>query len=121
MTTAEQRRRLGANGERIAERELVAAGMVVLDRNWRCRDGEIDLVLRDGDDLVICEVKTRRGLRCGSPHEALTATKLSRLKRLGERWIAEHLLHPPGFRIDLVAIVDPGTGGVSVDHVRGIC
>ena len=60
-TTAAQRQALGGYGERVAERHLVGLGLVVLDRNWRCEDGEIDLVLRDGTVLVVCEVKTRRG------------------------------------------------------------
>ena len=63
---------LGEYGERLAARHLVEQGMVVLDRNWRCDEGEIDLVLREGDVLVICEVKTRASLACGSPHEAVT-------------------------------------------------
>jgi putative endonuclease len=93
---------------------------VLLDRNWRCSEGEIDLVLRDGSDLVICEVKTRRGLICGSPHEAITPIKLSRLRRLGQRWADDHGLRPPGIRIDLVAVLRPKTGPAEVDHVRGL-
>ena len=64
---------LGRYGEVLAARHLVERGMVVLDRNWRCPLGEIDLVLRDGDTLVVCEVKTRTSHDYGSPHEAVTA------------------------------------------------
>ena len=64
---------LGAHGEALAARHLVQRGMVVLDRNWRCPDGEIDLVLRDGPVLVVCEVKTRRSTAYGTPLEAVTA------------------------------------------------
>ena len=85
--------------------------MVLLDRNWRCPAGEIDLVLRDGDDLVVCEVKTRSGLSFGTPHEAVDATKLARLQELAVRWLAEHEIpHPPGIRIDLVAVLRPRQG-----------
>jgi putative endonuclease len=52
---------LGRHGEEVAARHLAAAGLVILDRNWRCAAGEIDIVAADGDALVICEVKTRRG------------------------------------------------------------
>ena len=81
---------LGGYGERLAARHLVEQGLIVLDRNWRCTAGEIDLVLRDGDVLVVCEVKTRTSSVCGSPHEAVTPAKLDRLKRLGLLWAEAH-------------------------------
>ena len=65
-------RAVGSYGERAAARRLLAEGMVLLDRNWRCESGEIDLVLRDGHVLVVCEVKTRSSTRAGLPHEAVT-------------------------------------------------
>ncbi len=112
---------LGAYGESLAARHLVAQGMVLLDRNWRCEAGEIDLVLRDGDDLVVCEVKTRSGVAFGTPHEAVDATKLARLQELAVRWLAEHEIPcPPGIRIDLVAVLRPRRGPSVVDHVRGV-
>lgn len=120
VATAAQRMELGAYGEDVAARHLVDQGMVILDRNWRCREGELDLVLRDGDDLVACEVKTRRGLWCGSPQEAVTRAKLDRLRRLALRWADERGLRPPGIRIDVVAILRPVKGPAVVDHVRGL-
>lgn len=111
---------LGDYGERLAARQLVEKGLVVLDRNWRCDDGEIDLVLRDGDVLVICEVKTRRSLACGSPHEAVTAEKLERLQRLAARWAEAHDVRPPETRIDLVAVHRPRRGASVVEHVAGL-
>ncbi|MFC4786725.1 YraN family protein [Nocardioides sp. MAHUQ-72] len=119
-TTAQSRRALGDHGERVAERHLCAQGMVVLDRNWRCDEGEIDLVLRDGRVLVVCEVKTRRGVGCGTPHEAVTTEKLDRLRRLAERWVTAHDLRPPDVRIDLVAVLLPPRGACRLDHVRGL-
>ena len=83
-----RRQALGAYGERLAARLLVEQGLVVLDRNWRCPAGEIDLVLRDGDVLVVCEVKTRTSSVCGTPHEAITPVKLARLRRLAAAWVA---------------------------------
>ncbi len=67
---------LGRYGETLAERHLTGLGMVLLDRNWRCPDGEADLVLRDGSTLVVCEVKTRSNHDHGSPHEAVTPAKV---------------------------------------------
>ena len=111
---------LGEYGERLAARHLVEQGMVVLDRNWRCDEGEIDLVLRDGDVLVICEVKTRTSLACGSPHEAVTTEKIERLKRLAARWAEAHDVRPPETRIDLVAVHRPRRGPSVVEHVAGL-
>jgi len=118
--TAQQRESLGAYGESVAARHLVDQGMVVLDRNWRCDVGEIDLVLRDGYVLVVCEVKTRRGDAFGSPHEAVTATKAARLQLLAARWMEARGVRPAEVRLDIVAVVQPGVGAARVDHVRGI-
>lgn len=111
---------LGAYGEALAARQLVADGMVLLDRNWRCEAGEIDLVLRDGDVLVVCEVKTRSSLACGSPHEAVTVRKVDRMRRLALRWVEDHGVSPADVRLDYVAVVRPRRGPSVVDHVRGI-
>lgn len=119
-TTAAQRQALGAFGERLAEQHLVAAGMVVLDRNWRCPVGEIDLVLRDGDVLVVCEVKTRRSVDHGTPHEAVDDTKLDRLRRLGTAWQCAHDVAAPDVRVDLVAVLRPRRGPSIVEHVQGV-
>jgi putative endonuclease len=119
-TTAAARAALGQYGEEVAARHLLDQGMILLDRNWRCDEGELDLVLRDGDVLVVCEVKTRSGPVGGSPHEAIGTAKLDRLRRLAERWAVEHGLRPPGTRIDLVAVVRPARGAASLDHVRGL-
>ncbi len=74
---------LGKYGEDLAARRLVDAGFSLLDRNWRCRDGEIDIVARDGDVLVVCEVKTRRDVGFGTPLEAVTPAKAGRKRREG--------------------------------------
>jgi len=111
---------LGAFGEAYAARHLAARGMVVLDRNWRCSAGEIDLVLRDGRVLVVCEVKTRSSEAFGSPLEGVTERKAARLRRLAARWLAEHDLRPPHVRIDLVGVLMPAGGSPVVEHVRGV-
>ena len=119
--TAAARRALGAYGESLAARHLVeVAGMVLLDRNWRCTAGEIDLVLRDGAVLVVCEVKTRSSVACGTPHEAVGPAKLDRLRRLAVRWMTDRGVRVPDVRVDLVAVLQPRRGPAVVEHVRGI-
>lgn len=113
---------LGRYGEDVAVRTLTAAGMRILARNWRAgRAGEIDVVARDGDVLVLCEVKTRRPGPFGHPSAAITASKAERIRRLAELWLAEHDGPPPGgVRIDLVGVVLPPRGAARVEHVRGL-
>ena len=111
---------LGAYGERVAETHVRQHGFVVLDRNWCCDQGEIDLVLRDGAVLVVCEVKTRTNFDHGSPHEAITDVKLRRLQRLGRQWSETHHVSPPEIRVDLVAVLRPAKGAALVEHVKGI-
>jgi putative endonuclease len=111
---------LGRYGERVAARYLVERGMVVLDRNWRCSAGELDLVLRHGDVLVVCEVKTRASEVCGSPHEAVTPEKLDRLRRLALLWAEAHDVRPAETRVDLVAVRRPQRGPAIVEHVPGL-
>ena len=119
--TQQQRQALGDYGEEVAARHLRRQGMVLLDRKWRCDQGEIDLVARDGDTLVVCEVKTRRGLDYGSPIEAVTARKLSRLRRLAGCWLAQHAVHPREVRVDIVGVLRRPQGPALVEHVRGVC
>ncbi|MCW2866384.1 MAG: hypothetical protein JWR20_572 [Marmoricola sp.] len=111
---------LGAYGERVAARRLVEDGMEVLERNWRCDLGEIDLVLRDGDVLVVCEVKTRSSSAYGHPLEAVDRRKCARLRRLAARWLAEHEVHVSGVRIDLVGVLLEGRGRPSLAHLKGV-
>ncbi|MFI1926866.1 YraN family protein [Streptomyces sp. NPDC020377] len=113
---------LGRYGEELAARRLVEAGMAVLERNWRCgRTGEIDIVARDGDVLVVCEVKTRSGGGFQHPMASVTPEKAERLRGLAERWIQAHGGAPPGgVRIDLVGVVLPRRGAAVVEHARGV-
>ena len=111
---------LGRFGEDVAVRHLEDDGYVVLDRNWRCEIGEIDIVAREHDVLVVCEVKTRSSLRHGSPFEAITERKLHRLERLGIAWMRAHSVRPRSMRIDIVSVLRPPSGPIVVDHVRGL-
>lgn len=113
---------LGRYGEDLAVRALIAVGMTVLARNWRCgRTGEIDIVARDADALVVCEVKTRRTSRFEHPMAALTPVKKERLRHLAACWL-ERSGGPPsgGVRIDLVGVLVPRRGAPVVEHARGV-
>ena len=116
MTT--QRRAVGAYGERVAARHLQDQGLVLLSRNWRCADGELDLVLRDGDEIVFCEVKTRRGNRFGAPAEAVDQRKVRRLRHLAVRWMSETGTRPYAVRFDVVEVLPQLRGASRVEHIR---
>ena len=121
MTTASQHNiDLGAYGESVAARHLLREGMRLLDRNWRCEQGELDLVLADGETLVVCEVKTRSSTAYGTPLEGVTEDKAARLRQLAERWLADHQVAPEDLRIDLVGVLVPSAGPTRVEHVRGV-
>ena len=109
---------LGAHGERIAAAYLTDSGLRVLDRNWRCRDGELDIVARDGDALVFCEVKTRRAVGFGHPVEAVGHVKQRRLRTLAQRWLAAHDEHAPELRFDVVGVLVRPARPALVTHLR---
>ena len=107
-------------GEQLAARYLEDRGWQVLDRNWRCAHGEVDLVARDGDCLVFCEVKTRRTDRFGAPVEAVSWSKAARLRRLAAAWLQEHHVRGGRVRIDVIGIVRPEAGPARLRHVVGV-
>ncbi|MGM9470951.1 YraN family protein [Pseudarthrobacter sp. YS3] len=111
---------LGRRGEDLAAGYLESLGMLVVERNWRCTEGEIDIVALDGDALVIAEVKTRRSLDYGHPFEAVGADKLARLHRLGSAWCRDRELRMPLQRVDVIAVVDDGGGEPLVEHLKGV-
>ena len=109
---------LGRRGEDLAAEYLTEQGLVVLDRNWRCPDGEIDIVARDGAALVFVEVKTRRDLTFGPPEEAVIVGKRRRLRRLALQWLAQSTVRPDEIRFDVVSVLRPRKGPAMVEHVR---
>lgn len=112
---------VGQYGERVAARRLSEAGMAVLETNWRCRTGEIDILARDGDALVVCEVKTRRSVTAGLPAEAVTPAKLERLHHLAQEWLKAHPEVQPGqIRFDVVAVTVAERGPARVEHLVGV-
>jgi putative endonuclease len=114
---------LGRWGESHAAAFLASAGYTIIDRNWRCEQGEIDVIANDGIDTVFVEVKTRSGLRFGHPLEAITPVKLARLRRLALAWCEANPAGGHGrrsIRIDAIAIVRrPGLPPV-VEHLQRV-
>lgn len=109
---------LGRRGEDLAHRYLESEGLVVLARNWRCREGELDIVATDGNTLVICEVKTRSGIGYGIPAEAVTYAKIAKIRRITHQWMSEWRLRFPVIRFDVVSIVWPQDGEPELDHIQ---
>jgi putative endonuclease len=112
---------LGRRGEAAAARYLRGLGWQVVDRNWRCGEGELDIVAHDGRRHVVCEVKTRANLDFGDPLEAITAAKAARLRRLAGRWADQHGVSAAQIRIDVIGLVCDGPDGFSVDHCKEVC
>jgi putative endonuclease len=111
---------LGRRGERVAERYLRRAGYVVLARNWRCPEGELDLVLTDGRRIVVCEVKTRSTERFGAPAEAVDADKMDRIRRLARRWLDEVGLGPREVRLDVLGVRWAPGARPRIEHLEGV-
>jgi putative endonuclease len=123
-TVIDPRRRLGALGERLAVDHLGRAGYVILDRNFRRREGELDIVCADGRALVFCEVKTRiAGGRSGpaGPLDAIGPAKRRRLRRLAGLWLGQRPAGPlpAQIRFDAIGVVlDPAGALLALEHVE---
>lgn len=111
---------LGRHGEQLAAEYLQQAGFRILDRNWRCAEGEIDIVMVDRRVLVVCEVKTRSGTGYGTPLEAITRQKVRRLRHLAIRWVQANGVLFDEVRVDAVEVLKDGRGGFTIEHVRGV-
>ena len=110
----------GERGEALAARYLESQGLTVLSKNWRCPEGELDLVLTDGRTLVICEVKTRTSDNYGAPAEAVDDAKAGRIRRLARRWRADYRVGHVNTRYDIVAILWPPGDTPRVSHLKGV-
>ncbi len=111
---------LGREGEQAAVEYLKGCGFRILDRNWRCAEGEIDIVAVDRRTFVVCEVKTRAGTRFGTPLDAVGRVKQRRLRRLAVQWLNAHGIRFDQIRIDVLGLLYEGTGGFTIEHVRGV-
>lgn len=111
---------LGQWGEELAARHLQAAGLELLARNWRCREGELDAVARDVDGTVVfVEVKTRSTEAFGQPSEAVSRAKAARVRALACRWLAEHPASGAPLRFDVVSVVRRPGEAPRLRHLRG--
>lgn len=112
----------GRAGEARAERHLLASGYRVLDRNWRCPQGEIDLVAAKGATLVIVEVKTRRTELFGHPFAAIDDRKRARLWRLAASWMKAHpaLARGREVRLDAIGIVGDDPASARLEHLEDL-
>jgi putative endonuclease len=100
------RRALGQQGEQAVADWYTANGYEVLVRNWRCREGELDLILRRGRAFVFCEVKTRASTAFGEPVEAVTRVKQARIRRLAARWLEhEAPMRARSIRFDVASVL----------------
>ena len=116
---------IGRYGEQLAAHHLRRTGLTLLARNWRCREGEVDIVARDGDVLVFCEVKTRSSTAFGWPAEAVGSAKAARLWRLAACYLVEQRpMRRGGFWpdvwFDVVSVVQRRRGVAQVEHLRGV-
>jgi putative endonuclease len=113
---------VGRFGEDVAATYLSDAGLTIVERNWRCSDGELDIVARDGEVLIFVEVKTRSSLAFGDPAEAVNRVKAVRLRKLALRWLAEHRQIPywSQLRFDVVSVLRRTPGGPLVRHLKAV-
>lgn len=111
---------LGRRGEELAARHLAALGLTIVERNWRCSQGEIDIVALDAGEVVFVEVKTRSSVAFGHPLEAITPAKLARLRRLAAAWCGAHPGSHDRIRIDVIAVIAPFRGEVQVEHLKRV-
>jgi len=124
MAMRESKKQIGVRGEDLACAELERQGLQVLERNWRCRLGEIDIVAAEaganGLTMVFCEVKCRSGLGFGHPLEAITFTKRRTLRQLAAVWMRQHRVKASAIRLDAVGVVLAAGEEPSVTHVRAV-
>jgi putative endonuclease len=112
---------LGRDGEQAAMDYLKGRGLRILDRNWRCAGGELDIVATERHVFVVCEVKTRTGAGYGTPLEAVGRAKQDRLRRLAVAWLSAHGIRFSEIRVDVLGLVPDGAGGFVIEHIRGAC
>ena len=129
MNAIDPRRRLGTAGEELATQKLLDGGLTIVERNWRCREGEVDIVAQEvapdfvhggtpGAWLVLVEVRTRRGSAFGTALQSITARKARKMRAVARCYVQEHGWCGP-WRIDVVGVQMDGQGHLlAVEHVR---
>ncbi|MEW9555252.1 YraN family protein [Nonomuraea sp. NPDC050783] len=109
---------LGKQGEQLAATYLQAKGMTIIDRNWRCRHGEIDIIAEDGTTLIVVEVKTRSSRSHGTALESVSRRKLARLHLLAAKWLSAQSRTFDAVRVDVIAL-ERFAGDFALRHIRG--
>jgi putative endonuclease len=114
---------VGRFGEQLAAEHLERAGLTILDRNWRCREGELDIIARDGSELVFVEVKTRSSPAFGTPAAAVDRAKTARIRQLAVRYMLAKRADGAadfwtGVRFDVIAVVRTTPTGPEVMHLK---
>jgi putative endonuclease len=112
-----RRKQIGRQGEEIAAKYLTDKGYKILQRNWCCSTGELDIVAENGDTLIFVEVRTRRGERFGTAEESITSLKQARLVELAQTYLQEVVPLHQSWRIDVIA-VQLGHGLPQVNHIE---
>jgi putative endonuclease len=114
---------LGRYGEDLAAQHLTDSGLIIIERNWRCPLGEVDIIAVDGPVLIFCEVKTRSSITFGTPAEAVTEVKANRIRRLAVRWLVENRdasgEYWPELRFDVVSVLRRRGEPPVVEHLIG--
>ena len=113
-----ERKRLWERGEDAAIAFLERAGLTIVERNWRCQAGEIDIVALDGDVLVLCEVKTRRTAAKGTPEEAVTPAKQRRYAKLAAAYVQAADIEPVAVRFDVITLLVIAENRALLRHYR---
>lgn len=114
-----QKQLLGKYGEDIAASYLKDHGYQIIDRNWRSALGEIDIVAKTKSTLVFVEVKTRNGIGYGHPFEAITKTKMLRMRKLAAQWCAQQHSTALDIRLDAIAVLIR-SGKVGIEHLKQV-
>ncbi len=109
---------LGKRGEDLACSYLKRHGLKIIQRNYRQKSGEIDIVCRDQSYIVFVEVKTRKSLRYGLPYEAVTQKKQAQISRVALDYLTRHKCLNHAVRFDVVSIVVTGDGNADIEHLR---
>ena len=124
MSAVAHKDEVGKAGEELAAQTLARQGYTIVDRNWRGKNGEIDIVAIESDVLAFIEVKTRSSHRYGPPAAAVSLEKLARLRRLAGQWLTERRGHVDArfaeIRLDVVAVTMPACGQNTVELLRGV-
>lgn len=112
------KRAFGQSGESIAAEYLKGRGCVVVEVNWRCPQGEIDIIARDGETLLFVEVRSRHAASTEPALESITTRKQAKMISAAQLYLARHKLESAAWRIDVIAVAIPKTGAPIIEHVE---